>query len=59
MLTRVRLIVLLGYEDTPTAIEVPQVKEDYVSDSHSTPGYTSGVCFRILFFMRAVSLTRI
>jgi hypothetical protein len=55
--TRRRLTVRLGYEDTPTAIEVPQVKEDYVSDSHSTPGYTRGVRFRISFFMRAVSLT--
>jgi hypothetical protein len=57
--TRQRLTVLLGYEDTPTAIEVPQVKEDYDSDSHSTPGYTRGVRFRSFFFMRTVSLTRI
>jgi len=57
--TRRRLTVLLGHEDTPTAIEIPQVKEDYVSDSHSTPGYTRGVRFRFLFFLRAMSLTRI
>ena len=57
--TRPRLTVLLGYEDTAAAIEVPQVKEDYVSDAHSTAGYTRGVRFRISFFMRAVSLTRI
>jgi hypothetical protein len=55
--TRQRLTVLLGYEDTPTFIEVPQVKEDYVSDSHSTSGHTRGVRFEILFFMLLVSLT--
>jgi len=41
--TRRRLTGLLGYEATPTAIEVSQVKEDYDSDPDTTPGYTRGV----------------
>ena len=42
---------LIGHEDTPTPIEVPEVKEDYSPDSHSAPGNTRSVRFRMLLFV--------
>ena len=47
----------LGHEDTSTFTEVPEVKEDYDSDSHPAAGYTCSVRFRNSFFTRGVSLT--
>ena len=40
------LTAQIGHEDTPTPTEVPEVKEDYVPDSHSAPGNTRSVRFK-------------
>ncbi len=46
----------IGHETTPPSIEIPEVKEDYDPHSHSTPGHTRSVCFRISVLV-AVPLT--
>lgn len=52
------LTVRIGHEDTPTSAKVPEVKKDYVSDSHSTPGNTRSVRFKDVICSRGSPVDR-